>query len=133
MATLIHEFTGLFQLWTYDVSNGRLLFRRNKTQANQTRIDMLFVDTTFVQLQTGIQSFSLEQMTDSEAAQEIPAPHLTIPKSLKRYRLRAADQVGYVIAGNVLFHEDDGHYAQPSKIYKPGGIVHALGLDGYDP
>ncbi len=133
MSLFIHEFRGHFQLWTYDVSHGRLLFRRNKAESDQTRMDLLFVDTVFVQIRTGIHSFFLEEMTEAEASREIPAAHSGIPTTFKRYRLRATDHTGYIVAGDVLFHEDDGTYAQPSEIYKPGGIVHALGLNGYDP
>jgi hypothetical protein len=131
MAKTILIVEGLIQIWTYDVSHSRLLLRRKKTSAIATTLDLVFVGVEFLQLATGMQSPSVEELTDAEARSELPGFTRLLPSTLKTFRLTAAPEIGYIVAAKLVWHEDSRNYGDPSAVFKPGGIVGGLAREGY--
>lgn len=103
-----------FQIWEYTVGHKQLLLRSVKATGLPTRIDILFKNVAAIHLCT-----TLDGLTISEAAevQMIDLQLQTNPQILagrKAFVVRGADFEGYVVAGTLAWHEDDGEYDDPS-------------------
>jgi len=127
------SFPGDFQIWTYDVSHGRLLLRRPKA-GGPTRVDVLFTDVHFIQICAFFDSLSVETIKDiSSLGLPISICKATADSTLKTFKIQSADWTGYVVAGAMHVHEDEEDFARPSKIFKPGPLMRSLAAAGYSP
>lgn len=103
-----------FQIWEYTVGHGQLLLRSPKAVNLPTRFDVLFKNVSAIHLPTTLDRLRISEANDEEKV----SPHLGLDvataQSRKIFVVRGSDFVGYVIAGVVVWHEDEGDYSDPS-------------------
>lgn len=111
-----------FQLWAYTVSHAQLLLRSNKTDRHPRRLEILFRDVASIDLPTRMEGLEVAAATPEQAAPirsrlgEARVGYRTV------YVLRSGGHTGYVVAGLLTAHEDDGSYYTPSSLFEPGGL-----------
>ncbi|HEY1265791.1 MAG TPA: hypothetical protein VGH16_00945 [Candidatus Binatia bacterium] len=110
-----------FQLWSYSVSHGELLFRSTKSELFPTRIDILFKGVTEFHLPTISTDLSITEASDIEIRDLYTlSPASSKDTHVKVYvvkgrRARSVDDyLGYIIALAAFTHEDEGEYHEPS-------------------
>lgn len=108
MKTLI-EAKGRVEWWFYLVSHGQLLLRRPKGSAQPRRLDILFKDVVEVR----VVSF-FDNLQVVEAGSEIATINPVGEHSI--YRLVGDNAIGYIVAGAVVWSEDDGEYNEASSL-----------------
>lgn len=107
-----------FQIVSYRCSHSRLLLRSGKTPHTPTRIDILFQDVRALELRTYFSDLSVEEADPSRMTDLAARFQGVMEDGHKVYLLRSGDWTGYVVAGALFWHEDDGEFGQPS-IYMP--------------
>jgi hypothetical protein len=117
MANEIINFQRHFQVWRYTKSHGQLLLRSERMQKNgiiPTRVDVFFKNVAAIHLPASFDGLSISEASEAEK----PELHLQIGSKDMRERkvfiVRGSNFQGYVIAGIVVWHEDDGEYDTPS-------------------
>jgi hypothetical protein len=105
------SFDRLFQIWTYVVSHSQLLLRSVKTQEAKSRIDILFKNVGLVCLASSLDTIAVEQVAPSVVGLAGTEPFL---KGRTVFQVKSSNHNGYVIAGAVVCHEDQGEYHEPS-------------------
>jgi hypothetical protein len=117
MSTEIINFQRHFQVWRYTKSHGQLLLRSEKIEKNRdkpTRIDVYFKNVAAIHLPASFDGLSISEAPETEK----PELHLQIGSKDMRDRkvfiVRGSNFQGYVIAGVVAWHEDEGNYNDPS-------------------
>lgn len=110
MNLLEFETTRVFRVWAYSVSHRQLLLRSPSEDGHRTRIDVLFKDVGEMHIQTVASSLSIQEATvDSQpkdSSQHLP----------KKFVLKADQWSGFIIAGSMAVHEDNGSYDEPSAL-----------------
>ena len=103
------HFQRRFQVWNYTVGHGQLLLRSTKSSEFPTRIDILFKNVTAIHLPTTFDGVTIAEASDEERNR------LKIHKneSEKLFIVRGDAFEGYVIAGTVAHHEDEGEHSDP--------------------
>jgi len=108
------KYRGRFQLWSYTVSHGQLLLRRNKGPGFPTRVDILFKDVAAVHLPTSFDDLELAE--DHGPAQDFAGGLGAWPAhGRKTFRLTGQSFAGTVVAGAVFCHEDTKEHFEPSE------------------
>jgi len=110
----IVNYSRSFQMWKYTVSHSELLLRSTKASGVATRVDVFFKNVAAIHLPTIMDGLAVSEATDdgkSELDLQIDPSRL---KERKVFVIRGYDFVGYVIAGAIAWHEDDGEYHDPS-------------------
>jgi hypothetical protein len=98
-------------MWLYAVGHGQLLLRSNKSSELPTRIDVLFKDVAALELPTLFDGLSITETTAEEAQSLNVQLGSWSDHGRKVFLLSGTNFVGYVIAGAVFWHEDEGsHY-----------------------
>ena len=92
-----------FQMWKYTVSHAMLLLRSVKDDDQQTRIDVLFLGVSHVQLPTSFDGLRIERVGDA-------------------FSLSGSGWQGTVVALNMVHAEDVGEYFEPSPFAEGSGI-----------
>jgi hypothetical protein len=92
-----------FQVWKYTVSHAMLLLRSVKDDDHDTRVDVLFVAVSHIDVPTTFEGLRIERTGDE-------------------FRLAGAGWHGSISAGNVAFAEDHGEHHEPSPFAKGSGI-----------
>ncbi|HEY1270213.1 MAG TPA: hypothetical protein VGH16_23350 [Candidatus Binatia bacterium] len=121
MSTELINSRRFFQLWSYSVSHGELIFRSTKSDLFLTRIDILFKGVTEFHLPTTSTELLITEASDID----IRNLHMLSPASptdthvkvyvVKGRRARSVDEYsGYIIALAAFTHEDEGEYYEPS-------------------
>jgi hypothetical protein len=114
MSKAIISFQREFQIWLYSVSHGQLLLRSNRSERVSTRIDVLFKNVAAVSLPTLFEGLSLAEATTDEARDlNIQLGALPIQKR-KVFAIWGANFRGYVVAGAIFWHEDEGYHFDTS-------------------
>ena len=131
MSDEIVAFEGRFQIWTYDVSHGVLLLRRNRTDACKQRVDIRFNDVWSLQIAAWAESIRVEQLPWSKADLSIPLIPDSEKLGLRLFRITTQHWTGWIVAGCVSYHIDEGAIGDPSSIYKPGPLMKKLAQNGY--
>ena len=103
-----------FQIWEYTVGHAQLLLRSPKAVDLPTRVDVLFKNVAAIHLQTNLDSLRVSEAIEGEEIGLHSGLGATISKNRKIFVVRGSDFVGYVIAGAIAWHEDDGEYHDPS-------------------
>lgn len=115
MPSAVHvSFPRTFQLWSYTVSHGQLLLRSTKGDMHSSRVDVLFKNVAAVCLPTTCHNLTVEEV----GSQQVPPVGLE-PKLLKGrkfFKVSCVGFSGYVIAGLLAWHEDNGEYHDPSAL-----------------
>jgi hypothetical protein len=114
MAVAIISSTRFFQLWSYSVSHGELLFRSTKSTEFSTRIDVFFKGVKEVHLPTTSDGLSVTEGSDTDIRKLSPLRQSPFGEDVKLFTVEGADFVGYVAALVALSHEDNGEYNEPS-------------------
>ena len=114
MSEAIIGFHRKFQVWLYSVSHGQLLLRSNRSEEFSTRIDILFKDVAAMALPTLFDGVSVAE-TAKDAAHElnIQLGAWSI-QNRKVFAIWGANFSGYVVAGAVFWHEDEGYHFDES-------------------
>jgi hypothetical protein len=107
------SFDRLFQIWTYVVSHSQLLLRSVKTQEAKSRIDILFKNVGLVCLTASLDNIAVEQVSPSVVGLTGTEPFL---KGRTVFQVKSSNYTGYVVAGAVACHEDQGEYHEPSSL-----------------
>jgi hypothetical protein len=110
---MIKNYIGLFQMWDYRVSHGRLIFRKNKGEGNGGRIEICFFNVKDMLLSTLYNDLELSLVSPNE----LPESYIfEASESLNVYRLVGSKSVvGFVVAGSVEIREDDLEYFDKSS------------------
>lgn len=111
MKTIL-QLGGRFQVWSYTVSHGQLLLRRTKSREHPTRFDVLFSNVAYMGLATVFDELDLSEADISV----FPALGALSLSDRVIYAVRGINAEGIVIAGSVVWHEDQGDYDDPSHL-----------------
>src|SRR5262249_48013426 len=112
------NFQRRFQVWLYSVSHGQLLLRSTKSDEIPTRIDVLFNDVAALELPTLFDGLSITEAALDEA-QSLNVQLGSWPIHRRKvFVLRGTNYLGYVIAGAVSWHEDEGSHYDESFFQK---------------
>ncbi len=76
---------------------------------------------------------SIEEIAREEKFGTPSNAKFSLEPGLKQFRITTSQWSGYMIAGNVFWHADEGRFNEPSGIYKPGRLIKSLGDNGYFP
>ncbi len=116
--SIIFNFPGVFTIWKYNVSHGVLILRSNKSEIRDTRVEIMFKGTRYIQLPSffkgiEVREFVNERLTFNE--------DYFIGGNLL-YEINFKGGNGYVIAGICCFSEDDlEHYDDGPFEFEPMG------------
>jgi hypothetical protein len=102
-----------FQIWQYSVSHSLLLLRSLQPEAFNTRIDVCFPAVSFMQLQDGYDSLTMDLASEEEKAVFLESRSVKIanPRG-KLYLLNDGD--GFVVSATCDWEEDEGDHHTPS-------------------
>jgi hypothetical protein len=107
-----------FQIWSYTVSHKEMLARSTKASGFPTRIDVFFKDVGALHLPTAFQGLAISEAMEREKAEiHLQAEALRL-EGRKLFIVRGSIFTGYVVAGAIAWHEDEGEYNDPSY-FKP--------------
>ena len=122
MSEAIISFQRKFQVWLYSVSHGQLLLRSNRTEdfstpidvVFNTRVDILFKDVAAMALPTLFDGLSVAE-TAKDEAHDLNIQLGAWPiQNRKTFAIWGANFSGYVVAGAVFWHEDEGYHFDKS-------------------
>src|SRR5262245_8613266 len=106
--TTIYTSERTFQLFSYDVTHGQLLFRSCKTDTDPTRVDVLFREVRAMELRTWFEGLEIVQEENSSFLAARPSrPIFMFDKEIRFYRLKGNGWEGFVVGGIVSYLEDD--------------------------
>ena len=109
MSVQLIDFPRPFQVWLYAVGHGQLLLRSNRSDEFTTRVDMLLNNVAAMHLPTVFDDLSLAEASADEArGLNIQLGALPVGDR-KVFLIRGSNFVGYIVAGAVAWHEDEGH------------------------
>ena len=107
-----------FELWSYVVSHEQLLVRSNKSNEWSTRIDILFKDVIVMEIQTLFDEI-LVRRSSKEEARSLQDRLGGVPTERRKlFIVQSSNFSGYVVAGAVFWHEDQGEYYDNSYFEK---------------
>jgi hypothetical protein len=114
MSDAIISFQRRFEVWLYIVSHGQLLLRSNRSEKFSTRIDVLFKDVAAMALPTAFDELSIAEVSTDVARDLNVQLGVWRLERRKVFAIRGANFRGYVVAGAVFWHEDEGTHSDPS-------------------
>src|SRR5262245_15798235 len=107
-----------FEMWLYAVGHGQLLLRSNRSDEVPTRIEVLFKNVAALELPTLFDGLSITEATSDEA-QSLNIQLGSCPADRRKvFLLRGTNYLGYVVAGAVFWHEDQGNHYDESFFQK---------------
>lgn len=108
-----------FQIWKYTVGHSQLLLRSTRTPECPTRIDVFFKNVGAVHLPSTFSGLSIVEGSHDEVLKTNPLDASSITHGHRKlFVVHGSDFVGYVVAGIVAWHEDEGEYHEPSYFAK---------------
>ena len=116
MSKKVIRFEGPFAVWSYTVGHARLLLRRTKSRTMPTRLDVLFKNVSGVCLPMNMPDLLIEEASPDEAAQLLAGAGVVQTRDRKLFRISGSGWSGYIVAGVVVWNEDDGEYSDPSPL-----------------
>lgn len=99
-----------FRIWEYTVGHKQLLLRSTKDPGLSTRIDVLFKNVAAIHLCTSLDGLTISKVADGENIDPPLGIRPEILDGMNLYIVRGAGFTGYVIAGVMGWHEDEGEY-----------------------
>lgn len=108
---IVIDDSGRVQVWLYTVSHGQLLLRRPKDLNHPRRLELLFKDVIEVHLVRSFINLRVVEMGRDKFDLSSSVPELH-----RIFKLTGDNAVGYVVAGVVVFAEDDLEYYDPSPL-----------------
>jgi hypothetical protein len=107
----------IFQLFSYGVTHGQLLFRSCKTDTDPTRVDILFQEVRATELRSWFEGIEIVEEDNSTFLAGRPSrPVPMFDKEIRFYRLKGTGWEGFVVGGIVSCLEDDGDFFDPSGL-----------------
>jgi hypothetical protein len=107
-----------FQVWAYSVAHSQLLLRSVRTEAIETRIDVLFKGVSEFKMTTnvcGIEVLAGHGAASSSRRWRVRKP---APDDQSRFSIRADGRRGlYVIALAAFWVEDSEEFHEPSELW----------------
>jgi hypothetical protein len=110
-STLPISFGHKFRIATYRCSHSQLLLR---SEYSPTRLDILFKDVSACELRTFLSGLSIEEVDADQLKDRASNAIDAMEDDQKIYLLKSEGWSGYVVAGAVFWHEDDGKFCEPS-------------------
>ena len=107
-----------FELWSYVVSHGQLLVRSNKSNEWSTRIDILFKDVVVMEIPTLFDEILVRRSSQEEARSLQDRLGGVPTERRKLFIVQGLNFSGYVVAGAVFWHEDQGEFYDNSYFEK---------------
>jgi hypothetical protein len=107
-------FSRRFQLWRYSPTHSQLLVRSNNWNVFSTRIDVLFKNVAAVELAASLEDMSIIEASPDEAFELKSRLGRLIGLGQKLFLIRCSNFSGYVVAGAVFWHEDEGEVSDDS-------------------
>src|SRR5690242_11302557 len=90
----------IFQLFSYGVTRGQLLFRSCKTDTDPTRVDILFQEVRAMELRTWFEGIEIVEEDNSSFLASRPSrPVPMFDKEIRYYRLKGNGWEGFVVGG----------------------------------
>ena len=102
-----------FQIWSFTVSHSQLLLRSVKTAEFPSRIDILFKDVDRINLPVSLRGLTVREVSGNAESIGITPP---LSEGSRLFEVESEQFVGYVAAGAMLTHEDQGDYCDPSGL-----------------
>jgi hypothetical protein len=111
------------------VGHRQLLIRSPKTASLPTRVDILFKNVAAIHIPTTMDALTILEATKQEAdAIDLQLGSSTL-QGQKVFWVQGSKYAGYVIAGSISWHEDQGEYHDPSHFHlRPGVAGHGVPL-----
>jgi hypothetical protein len=106
----------VFQVWSYTVGMGRLLLRSTKTPTFGTRIDVLLQNVTLISIPTLLEGLSVRAPDVGELPEIRDSAGAIAENETRVFIFEGASYSGYVVAGVMVIHEDEGEYHEPSEL-----------------
>jgi hypothetical protein len=103
-----------FQVWEYTVGHRQLLLRSVKATGIPTRIDILFKNVAAIDLRTTLDGLTISEATEDQKINPKLQRDSEIVYKRKVFIVRGSNFEGYVVAGALAWHEDEGEYDDPS-------------------
>lgn len=114
---LIDLQTRVFQLWAYSVGMSRLLLRSTRSDAYDTRVDVLFQGVRAMQVPTTLPGLVVWYADDRQLAEITEATGLIPDDETRFFVLLSGSLTGYVVASVCVHAEDEGEYFHPSELW----------------
>jgi hypothetical protein len=102
-----------YQLWRYAVGHGQLLLRSTKSADRPTRVDVLFKNVAVLNLPTHFDGISISEASEAEVGKFVNLES-ELMGTRRLFLVCSENFQGYVIAGAVFSHEDQGEYNDSS-------------------
>jgi hypothetical protein len=116
MDNQIVQLEGAFAIWSYTIGHGRLLLRRTKTAAHPRRADVLFKDAGWICLPSSMEGVTIAGVSFEVAGELLAKAGPVRTNERKLFKVEGAAQEGFVLAGAVVWVEDDGEYHDPTSL-----------------
>jgi hypothetical protein len=103
-----------FTLFDYSSSHGRMLFRSDKRKGHKENIDIIFFDTSFVEVSTMLYGITLKKIEPIHFKK-----HADVNKYLKYpnknlFLIESNESVYYIVASFVVVFENDLEFHESS-------------------
>lgn len=106
-----------YQIWEYTVGHRQLLLRSTKAADQPTRIDVLFKNVAAIHLPASWEGLTISEASERESGDLKLPVTVTNRRDRKVFIIRGANFVGYVVAGVMAWHEDEGEYHDASYFH----------------
>jgi len=116
VANPIVEFQRHFQMWKFTVSHGMLLLRSTKSPNHPTRVDVLFKNVARINMPTTFDGFIVSAASEAETQDLVQQLGTLALHRRHTFLIEGSNFRGHVVAGIVVWHEDEGEYSQPSVL-----------------
>lgn len=116
MSKQIVNFARFFQIWSYTTSHRDLLFRSTKSPEHPTRIDILFKNVAHINLPTSFDGLLVSVLSEEEISNVGQGLGIQGMKERYVFSIVSANTSGFVVAGLVAWHEDQGEYSHASIV-----------------
>ncbi len=108
-----------FVVHSYATSHGLLLLRNRKAGSDQKRIDILFQDVRAMELRAWFSNFEIREESVEFLSQFESNPLEMMEPGLRVFGIDGQGWRGYVLAGSVRAHADDGGFFDVSPLIEP--------------
>src|SRR5215831_18564910 len=104
----------MFQVWDYTIGHKQLLLRSTKGNPSDNRIDVYFKDVGAICLPTVLNGLKISEAGDVDRSVLLSKMTNETVNGRKLYLIESSAFQGYLLAGMIAWHEDDGAYDDPS-------------------
>jgi hypothetical protein len=116
MGNEIIRFERRFKIWLYTVSHGQLLLRSTKDQQYGTQIDVLFKNVAAISMPVLFDGLSICEVDKGRVRSLNSSVGALSYDGRKSFLLSGPSWEGFVIAGALVWHEEDAEHSSESKL-----------------